>query len=166
MRTSFYKASIWILSFNNSSYPQIYQWNFRYVIFMLILVIDGWCLCCEITHRWIALDLTDDKTTLVQVMAWCHQETSHYLSRCWPSFMSWYGVIRPQWVRLYVLQWSLTVILMLLCQTQPIQYCNLHHQQLEAITFSDIFRTGTAEYLYQEWNNSINLKNLFFSFSL
>ena len=26
---------------------------------------------------------TDDKSTLVQVMAWCHQATSHYLSQCW-----------------------------------------------------------------------------------
>ena len=26
------------------------------------------------------LDLTDDKSTLVQVMAWCRQATSHYLS--------------------------------------------------------------------------------------
>ena len=44
------------------------------------------------------LDLTDDKSTLVQVMAWCHQSTSHYLSQCWPRSMSPYGVTRPQWV--------------------------------------------------------------------
>ena len=31
-------------------------------------------------------------------MAWCHQATSHYLSQCWPRFMSPYGVVRPQWV--------------------------------------------------------------------
>ena len=29
-------------------------------------------------------DLTYDKSTLVQVMAWCRQATSHYLSQCWP----------------------------------------------------------------------------------
>ena len=44
------------------------------------------------------LDLTDDKSTLVQVMAWCRQATSHYLRQCWPRFMSPYGVTRPQWV--------------------------------------------------------------------
>ena len=33
------------------------------------------------------LDLTDDESTLVQVMAWCHQATSHYLSQCWLRFM-------------------------------------------------------------------------------
>ena len=26
----------------------------------------------------------DYKSALVQVMAWCHQATSHYLSQCWP----------------------------------------------------------------------------------
>ena len=28
--------------------------------------------------------------------AWYHQATSHYLSQCWPSFMSPYGITRPQ----------------------------------------------------------------------
>ena len=43
-------------------------------------------------------DLTDDKSTLVQVMALCCQGTSHYLSQCWLSSLSPYGVARPQWV--------------------------------------------------------------------
>ena len=46
----------------------------------------------------MSLDHTDDKSTLVQVMAWCHQATSHYLSQCWPRSQSSYGVTRPQWV--------------------------------------------------------------------
>ena len=45
---------------------------------------------------FLPLDLTDDKSTLVQVMAWCHQATSHYLSQCWPRSLSPYGVTRPQ----------------------------------------------------------------------
>ena len=32
----------------------------------------------------MSLDFTDDKSTLAQVMAWCRQATSHYLSQCWP----------------------------------------------------------------------------------
>ena len=40
----------------------------------------------------------DDKSTLAQVMAWCHQATSHYLGQCWASSMSPYGITRPQWV--------------------------------------------------------------------
>ena len=45
----------------------------------------------------LPLDLTD-KSTLVQVMAWCRQATSHYLSQCWPRSISPNGVTRPQWV--------------------------------------------------------------------
>ena len=35
--------------------------------------------------RWMLLNLTNDKSTLIQVMAWCRQATSHYLSQCWPD---------------------------------------------------------------------------------
>ena len=73
--------------------------DFIWVLFRPITVIDGWDTCCEITLRRMSLDLTDDKSTLVQVMAWCHQAASHYLSQCWPRFMSPYGVTRPQWVK-------------------------------------------------------------------
>ena len=41
------------------------------------------------------LDLTDDKSPLVQVMAWCRQATSHYLSQYWPRSMSPNGVTKP-----------------------------------------------------------------------
>ena len=75
-----------------------FEWNFRYVIFKRILVIEGWGISCEIALIWISLDFTDDQSTLVQVMAWCHQATSHYLSQCWPRSPSPCGVTRPQWV--------------------------------------------------------------------
>ena len=32
--------------------------------------------------RWMPQDLTDDKSTLVQVMALCRQATGHYLNQC------------------------------------------------------------------------------------
>ena len=83
----------------NSSAPGRFWWNFRWVIFKLILVIDDWFISFEIALRWMSRDLTDDKSTLVQVMAWCRQATSHYLSQCWPRSMSPYGVTRPQWVK-------------------------------------------------------------------
>ena len=54
---------------------------------------------CEIALRWLSLDLADDKSKLVQVMAWCRQATSHYLSQCWPRSLSPYGVTGPQWVK-------------------------------------------------------------------
>ena len=57
---------------------------FRYVIFKQMLVIDGWNISCdcEIALMWMSLDFTEDQSTLVQVMAWCRQATSHYLSQC------------------------------------------------------------------------------------
>ena len=60
--------------------PGAFKWNFTYVMFSLILVIDGRGIYREIVLREMSSDLTDDKSTLVQVMAWCHQATSHYLS--------------------------------------------------------------------------------------
>ena len=88
---------LWI----NSLVPGRFEWDFRHVIFKQILVIDGWGICCasEIALIWMSLD-TDDQSTLVQVMAWCRQATSHYLSQCWPRSVSSYGITRPQWVNL------------------------------------------------------------------
>ena len=68
-------------------------------IFKLISVTDGWGISCKSPLRWMPLDLTDDKSTLVPVMVWCRQATSHYLRQCWPRSVSPYGVIRPQWVK-------------------------------------------------------------------
>ena len=46
-----------------------FEWNFISVILKIILVIDSWSISLEIVLGWISLDLTDDKSTLVQVMA-------------------------------------------------------------------------------------------------
>ena len=59
-------------------------------------MLDGFS--CETALLWISLDFTDDQSTLVQVMAWCRQATSHYLSLCWPRSLSPYDITRPQWV--------------------------------------------------------------------
>ena len=55
---------------------------------------------CEIALKWLPPDLTDELSTLIQVMAWCRQATSHYLSQCWLISLSPYGIIRPQWVNM------------------------------------------------------------------
>ena len=85
----------------NSLAPRKFELNFRYVIFQRILVTDGWGISCEIALIWKSLDLTDDQSTLAQVMAWCRQATSHCLSQCWPRSLLPYGVTRPQWVKLH-----------------------------------------------------------------
>ena len=62
-------------------------------------------------HRWIPKNCIDDKSTLVQAMAWCLQVTSHYLNQCWPISILPYGVTRPQLVNSLALGY-ITVILM------------------------------------------------------
>ena len=42
--------------------------------------------------------LTNEQSTLVQVMVWCRQATGHYLSWCWPRSLSLYDTTRPHWV--------------------------------------------------------------------
>ena len=64
-----------------------------------MLSIYGWGISLEIAHRCLLQDFTYDKSTLVQVMAWCRQATSHYLSQCCPRSLSPYGVTRPKWVK-------------------------------------------------------------------
>ena len=84
-----------------------------HIIFKWILVIDVWGISCEIALIWMSPYFTDDQSTLVQVMAWCHQATSHYLSQCWPRSLSPYGVTRPKWVKsrhwLIWCRWNYTV---------------------------------------------------------
>ena len=58
-----------------------------------------WWLRYLLWITWIPLDLTDDKSTLVQVMAWCRQATSHYLTQFWLRTVSPYGIPWPQWVK-------------------------------------------------------------------
>ena len=80
--------------------PEKFEWNFRHVIFKQILLIDGWGISSEVALLWMSLDFINDQSTLVQVVAWCHQATSHYLSQCWPRSLSPYDITRPQWVKL------------------------------------------------------------------
>ena len=61
----------------------------------------------EVAHRCMPQNSNDEKLILVQVQqclipywvqAWCHWETSHYLSQCLPRSVPSNGVTRPQWV--------------------------------------------------------------------
>ena len=72
--------------------------NFNSMMVKLIIPDSSLGTRCETPLRWMPQNLSNEKSTLVQVMAWCHQATSHYLSQCWPRSMLPYGVIRPQWV--------------------------------------------------------------------
>ena len=69
------------------------------VIFNRVLLIGIIRSSHDNALRWMPRDLTDDKSTLVQVMAWCRQATGQYLNQCWPRSVWPYGVTRPQWVK-------------------------------------------------------------------
>ena len=51
-----------------------------------------------LTLRRLVQDLIYDKSTLVQVMAWCCQATSHYLNQCWLGYMMLCSVNRRKWL--------------------------------------------------------------------
>ena len=76
--------------------------HFETAIFNLVLLIGIFTSSNDNALIWIPWDFMDDESTLVQVMAWCRQATSHHLSQCWSSSMSPYAVTRPQWVKLIV----------------------------------------------------------------
>ena len=98
------RCNIYIgLRYNYSHYiqlhlfnPRIFEWNITQIISKIILVIGAWGICYNVALGLMPLDLTDGKSTLFQVMPWCHQETSHYPSQCWPSSVPPHCVARPQ----------------------------------------------------------------------
>ena len=59
--------------------------------------LSSWALLVKFFSSQCHKILFYGESTLAQVMAWCHQASSHYLSRCWPRFMSAYSVTRPNW---------------------------------------------------------------------
>ena len=75
---------------------------------------------CELAPRRMLQILTDKKSTLAQVMAWCRQATSHYLSQRSPSFLSPYGVIRQvnSWKPggAYMRQWAIINLTDMACR--------------------------------------------------
>ena len=82
----------------NSLTPGGFDYSLKLVNFKLISLINILSIFCEIAIRWMPQHLTDHESTLVQIMAWCRQATSHYLSQCWPRSLSPYDITRPQWV--------------------------------------------------------------------
>ena len=54
---------------------------------------------CEILLSWTPQNITNGKSTLVQLIAWCCQATSRYLNHwCSSRSMSPYGITSTQWL--------------------------------------------------------------------
>ena len=66
--------------------------NFEIINLELIFWIDILGDSYKIVLWRMPMHQIHDNSTLVQVMVWCHQATSHYLSRCWPSSLLPHGV--------------------------------------------------------------------------
>ena len=78
----------------NSLAPGRCSRSFRRIIFKLIIQNSSLSAHCGIALRWMPQNLTNEKSTQVQVMAWRHQATSHHPSQCWSRPMSPCGVTR------------------------------------------------------------------------
>ena len=70
----------------------------NFIISQHILRIKFMSTSCEIALWQMPQNTCDNKSPLVQVMAWCCQATSHCRSQCWPRSMS-FGITRPQATR-------------------------------------------------------------------
>ena len=69
------------------------MWNqFYNTFFKLIIWSNILSTFWEIIRRWVQQNPIDNKSALVQERAWCCQAASLYLSQCWPSSMSPYGI--------------------------------------------------------------------------
>ena len=117
----------------------------KYVIFKRILVIDGWGISCEIALIWMSLDLSDDQSTLVQVIAWCRQATSHYLSQWWPRSLSPYGVTRPQWVKVKNMNEHFSNHIQLDIHTVNTSYTEFLGENIIYFHFVSFLKTGMAQ---------------------
>ena len=57
--------------------------DLKSLIFQLILKTDFSIIFCKIPLMCMSKDINEYKSTLVQVMAWCHQAPSHHLNQSW-----------------------------------------------------------------------------------
>ena len=76
----------------NSLTPGTCGSNVNCIIFEPIIQNISLSSCNEIAFGWVTPNLINEKSTLVQVMAWYRQATSYYLSQYCPRSMSPYGV--------------------------------------------------------------------------
>ena len=91
------RVSVLIVHFNTLA-PGRYRSNLKRVISEHLLRINIMSTSLEIPLGWMLQSAFDDKSTVVQVMAWCCQATSRYLNQCWSNTMLPYAISRPQWV--------------------------------------------------------------------
>ena len=65
----------------NSLAPGRSECDFKNVIFNLVILMGLFRFSWGDALRWMPKKLTNDKSTLVYIMVWCRQATSHCLSQ-------------------------------------------------------------------------------------
>ena len=118
------------------------------------------------------VNLPGEKLILAQVMAWCHQATSHYLSQCWPRFMASLGhnELNESCLHFYALctqgQQGQALIFTLLCGNSPSckwqvklvvlsipwQYCN--HNAASIVVADGLVPTSYSTLMVQLCHNT------------
>ena len=71
------------------------SYDFECAIVKHNLGVDSLSIHANIILEWMPEDLVEGKSTLVQVMAWCHQAASHYLNQCRSRSLMPYVITRP-----------------------------------------------------------------------
>ena len=124
--------------------------NFENVIFKLALLICIFKSSYDTVAMWIPQEFTDNKSTSVQVMAWCRQAAIHYLSQCWHRSMSPYGVTRPQWVQARSLQYSRDwygVDPIILRPNHSIRWYNRRFTHFDPLIFFNVLHYSPIQYI-------------------
>ena len=86
-RIDILRSSCEIISFKFISRIDILRISCEIIIFKCISRIDILRIFRVIALRWMPQNTMDEKSTLVQIMAWCRQAPIHYLSQCCPTSM-------------------------------------------------------------------------------
>ena len=122
------------------------------MIFKLIIQYSSFWNCCEITLMWMPKDLTNGKSTLFQVMVWCRQATSHYLSQGCPKFVQPLSVIRLHLSSDHCIYDSIYSNSRMFCQPLKWQYISAMAYKITGISticshFKDFYLP------HETWNN-------------
>ena len=108
------------------------------------------------------LDITADWSTLVQIIAWCRQASSHYLGQCWLRSLLLYGVTRPQWANKTV-PWRGAIRLSYGNKWRNIYFCRGNEYAHIAVTAkqTQLFRIFCVKHVLQYWDSHHEVRHDF-----
>ena len=91
----------------NSLAPGKFELNYRYVIFEEIWVIDGWGVSCEIALILMSVDFHWWSVNIGSGNGLVPPGNKPLPEKCWPRYLTPYGVPRPRWVKWIYPSWRL-----------------------------------------------------------